>query len=219
MEDKTDSTTVRGPSSESKKQENQGVSWKVVVATTTENLHPCVKERDQECKLAKVFKKRWAHALLRLFRAGGSGACLQASVRENCLASAGVVPQPRNTERQREKSCTTLQPILGHSKGGKMHKTQQAQLAQNSPNILFHWGRPHFFSPWHGAKVPHSFHLCLKKNKTSGWFLPSLCSGLLPSTSSERRNPPPFKTSESDFLLQLWTDNKKLQKKQRNSVI
>ena len=178
------------------------MSWKVVVATTTENLHPCVKERDQECKLAKVFKKRWAHALLRLFRAGGSGACLQASVRENCLASAGVVPQPRNTERQREKSCTTLQPILGHSKGGKMHKTQQAQLAQNSPNILFHWDHPHFFSPWHGAKVP-----------------PSLCSGLLPSTSSKRRNPPPFKTSESDFLLQLWTDNKKLQKKQRNSVI
>lgn len=85
---------------------------------------PVSRREATSVKLAKVFKKRWAHALLRLFRAGGSGACLQASVRENCLASAGVVPQPCNTEREKL-----------HNTAANSGPQQRRQNAQNPTGL------------------------------------------------------------------------------------
>lgn len=68
------------------------------------------------------------------------------SVSENCLASVGVVPQPCNTEKQTEKLRNTT------ANSGPQWRRWNAQNPTGAtgtelPNILIHWGHPHFFSP------------------------------------------------------------------------
>ena len=176
------------------------MSWKVELSQQPWKIcTPGVKERDQECKLAKVFKKRWAHALLRLLRAGGSGACLQAPVSKNCPASVGVVPQPCNRERKTGQRGSQFRATAKEAKCTRPNRLNwyRIPLTSSSSEVTL--------TSFLLDMEPRSHILSIYTRKRTRLLIDScpLCSGLLPSTSSKRRHPPPFKTSESDFLLQL----------------
>lgn len=179
------------------------MSWKVELSQQPQKICTPGSRRDQECKLAKVFKKRWAHALLRLFRAGGSGACLQASVSKSCLASAGVVPQPCNRERKTGQHSSQFRATTKKAKPTKPNRLNwhRTPLTSSSSEVTL--------TSFLLDMEPRCHILSIYTWKRTRLLADScpLCSGLLPSTSSKRRHPPHLskQVSLTFFYNYEWT--------------